>query len=167
MKPRRKRPEGAKRPGPPSKIDWSAARDEYVTGDHTYDSIAERFGVSPKTVEVHATDRRENAGRTWGEMRADFRDDVSEKFTERAASTLARKRQLLGDRATDVALSALSQLKSRVAAGMMADKDLIGAAKIATTIKVEIGTIDGSPLPIAARLDDLTLDELRRLAAGE
>lgn len=176
MPPRKKQPRARPDQAPAGQaprrppINWTEVRDEYVTGDDTFESIAERYGVSPKTVEQHADRKhRDNAGKTWGEMRSEFRDDVSEKFTDQAAKAYATKRRLIADKAADVALKALKKIDTIIDGGEVEPRDLINAAKLATAIKIEVtgdpnAPDGGAPIPITARLDNLSLEELRKLA---
>ncbi len=55
------------------KINWDAERDHYVTGNESLSDLAESLSVTKSAVEKHASDRGANGGRTWGEMRVDFR----------------------------------------------------------------------------------------------
>ena len=163
-----------KSPGLSSKVDWIAVRDEYVSGDETYEGIAARYKVSPKTVEDHARRKsRENAGKaqgkSWGELRADFKAKASAKFTERATDSLAEIRQRWLEKAAQVGMKALAKLDARLDGEAIKDADIIQAAKLLSVAKVELSGPDGSPMKIeggiSMELDKLTVDELRRLAA--
>jgi hypothetical protein len=107
-----------------AKIDWSAARDEYVTGDETAKQLAERVGVSQRAVEEHAGDRERNGGRTWAEWRAEFRDEVSGQSTElvkrirvQAAATAAMRHaellQVLANESVETVRGALAQCEAK------------------------------------------------------
>lgn len=142
-------------------------RDEYVTGEETLLQLAQRVGVRYKTLERHASNRRGNGGKTWGEMRSEFLDEVSRETQERSATSVSKKLAVVKEKSANVAALALAQLETRVSSGTMEDKDLIQAAKLATTIKIELGgDPNGVPVDIRNSLDELTVDELRKLAGG-
>lgn len=163
----------------PKGIDWDAERTAYVTGTETLDEVAARLGVNAKTVERMASSKHAlNAGETWGEKRAAYRATAAIKSEQRAgdavASTLARVRE----KASAVAEKALLELERRLdenitvtlgedgwEATPFETKDLIATAKLATSVKVELGgDPTGVPVELAGKLNDLTLKELRKLA---
>jgi hypothetical protein len=76
--------------------DWASVRSRYVVGDESLAAIALEIGVSKRAVQLHASDRRANAGQTWVEMRSAFRrgiaddaEQITVKLRTVAAATVA------------------------------------------------------------------------------
>jgi hypothetical protein len=84
--------------GASGRVNWHAAREEYVTGSETFAELAARLEVNLTTVEWHAS-ARVNDGQTWGEQRVRFRTDVSSAVQSRlltaevAAALVVREAQ--------------------------------------------------------------------------
>jgi hypothetical protein len=144
---------------------WAAMRDEYVTGNESYSELAARYGTTKSAVEKHALDREANGGRTWGEWRAEFLDGVNRETQDRVADTLATTLAQVREKTASVARKALEKLESRLDSGdPMEDKDIIAAARLATTVKVELSNDPEFPVSIKAKLDELPIEEIRKLA---
>ncbi len=63
------------------RIDWSKAREEYVTGTESFSDIGGRLGVLKSTVEKHASaEHGANNSCSWGKQRAEFRESVTRHF---------------------------------------------------------------------------------------
>ena len=142
-----------KDPGIPGKIDWTAVRDEYVTGDETFERIAARYSVSRKTVEDHARRKsRDNVGKaqgkSWGELRAEFRAGASVKRTEKAADSIAETHRRWIEKAAQVGLKALHKIDARLDSEGIKDADVIQAAKLLSVVKLEISGPDGAPIAL-------------------
>jgi hypothetical protein len=173
------------KPGGPRNIDWTAARTEYVTGKESYRQIGERLGVGKTAVEAHALDRSANDGQTWGELRAQHREQTAGKAVQRAGDAVADRLARVRSKAAEAAEKALDEVLKRIDAGgslrkvikdgvevpglevlePIADKDLIAAAKLAIAVKVQVaGDPDGTPLVISKRLDELSVEQLQKLA---
>jgi len=144
-------------------------RDEYVTGNESYAELAKRYGVRKQTVGIHAADRNANAGRTWDELRTEFHDEVSGKAQAKASEALSRTLARVREKAATVAEKALLRLEKKLTADeVIEDRDLVQIAKLATTVKIELGgDSEGTPVNIRQTLDELTVAELRKIAAGE
>lgn len=56
---------------PAKKADWEQVEREYVAGDATYAELAEKYGVSARTVETHDSDGN------WGDKRNAHREEVA------------------------------------------------------------------------------------------
>ena len=145
---------------------WAAMRDEYVTGNESYADLAKRYGVQKTAVERHALNREANEGHTWGELRERFLADVSDRSLDAAGEALSKTLSEVREKSAAVARDALTQLATRVNSGTMEDKDLIQAAKLATTIKIELSNDPDSPLDVRRALDALSKEDLEKLASG-
>jgi hypothetical protein len=145
--------------------DWTEIRDYYVTSDVSLAQLAEDRGIPLGTITKHAVNREQNGSKTWAELRVEFRDGVSDRALDFAGKTLADKRAKVADSAADVAQKALDQLLARLSGGeLMLDRDLINAAKLAATVKIELADEVGAPIDPFHRMAELTIEELRRLA---
>lgn len=58
------------------KIDWAAVAADYITGNMSYKALAEKLGVSAKSVERHAKDGK------WFEKRRKSREKMSASLTK-------------------------------------------------------------------------------------
>lgn len=67
-----------------SQIDWTKAKNIYVTSDKTIKEIADKFGVSERTVWRRYT--KEN----WKQLRADYVSRLTEKCHEKTAEKQAK-----------------------------------------------------------------------------
>jgi hypothetical protein len=170
--------------GGPRGIDWAAARTEYVTGKESFSSLGTRYGVTKKAVEKHASDRGANGGVTWGELRSQHRGKTAAKAEQRAGDVQVTRLASIRSKASEAAELALDEMLKRLREGgvtrsvafsegaveyldPIADKDLIAAAKLIVAVKVEMGgDPDGVPMQLETNLDNLSLDELRKLAGG-
>jgi hypothetical protein len=147
---------------------WVKARQEYVTGDESFAQIAARLGVTKSAVEKHASaTHRDNGGKTWEQARMEFLHRASAAAESRnsgnAAATLAAVRET----SADVALTALEKLQLRLDSNsdLIETKDLIGIAKLASTLRVELaGELNVKSQHVSDLLDTLTADELRAIA---
>lgn len=141
-------------------------RDEYVTGNESYGELAKRYGTTKKTVDFHASNRDANGGHTWAQLRAQFLEDVSEKAQKQTGDSLAQTLARVREKAATVAEKALLRLENKLTADTpIEDRDLVQIAKLATTVKVELGgDPHGQPVRVRATLDELTVEQLRRLA---
>lgn len=142
---------------------WASMRDEYVTGNESYAEIAARYGVGKTAVERHALNREANDGRTWAEMRETFHDEVNRRTADQTATSVALELAKVREKAARVARKALEKLDERLDT-TMEDKDLIAAAKLATTVKVELANDPEFPVTLKAKLDALTIDDLKKLS---
>lgn len=62
---------------------WTRAKSEYIAGDESLAQLATRLGVGETAVERHADRRhRLNAGRSWGELRTDYRSQLTSQQIE-------------------------------------------------------------------------------------
>jgi len=160
---------------------WAGMRDEYATGEESLAKLAQRFNVSYKLAERHSgRAARGNGGKSWGEWRAEFNDDVARKAIEISTETAARNLAKVRELSADVSRLALEALQKRLTAGVtikrndegqfetveIDDKNLIAAAKIAMTVKIEIGGDPNAPLvSIQKKLDELTPEQLAKIAS--
>lgn len=76
-------------------VDWEELKNFYVMSNKfpSYDEVAKKYGISKPLVMSFANNRDEviNQGKTWIELRAEFRDDKSSKSDSEEA--LERKAQ--------------------------------------------------------------------------
>lgn len=157
---------------------WGAMRDEYVTGNESYSALAKRYGVNLKTVEKHALNRDHptNEGLTWGERRVEFRKRTSEETETKVTAVASRTLAIVREKSVNVAMLALEELERRLtpptnvngepAPILLETSELIQAAKLATTVKVELSGDPDAPALIQAKLDELSIEQLRKLAEG-
>jgi hypothetical protein len=147
---------------------WSRAKSSYVAGEESYLQLAQRLGVCITAVEKRA-DRRHplNLGRSWNELRTDYRQQVCAAQTEASkrievqASMLVavQHAELLGRLASasrEVAVDAFRELKPR-------DRVMLALAVIAmerrvhgldrSPVQLEVAGKDGKPIE-----HDLTID---------
>jgi len=150
--------------------DWSALRDEYVIGTESVRELAERVGIPFRTIRAHAQRPGQGQGKTWADLRADHRAKTSAAVLERAGRTLAERRTRITVRALDVAERALDRIADRLGgAAKIPPGEIIAIARLGLTmtaaLKIDAGEKTGPARPLSVRLDEMTLDELRRLAA--
>lgn len=152
---------------------WGGMRDEYVTGDESLAKIAKRYGYPLKTVERRALDRHHpaNMGQTWGEQRTDFRMRVSDEVEQKTIAIASRTLAEVREKSLNVSKLALEELERRLTRKddeqpvLIETRDLVQAAKISATIKIELsGDPDGAPVKIERKLDELSIEDLRKLA---
>ena len=146
---------------------WFGMRDEYVTGNESYASIAARYGIPKGLVEQHSCDRSANNGRTWSEMRREFHDDILEESKASVIDAVSKTMARVKSKAAKVAELALDRLTQKLESEEpMEDKDIVAIAKLATAVKVELAGDPDQPVNIKANLDALTVEQLRKLASG-
>jgi transposase-like protein len=149
------------------RINWSAERDEYVTGTESYADVARRLGVSKQAVDKHACDKEANGGRTWSEWREEFRESLSGDKTEivkrikvEAAATVAMQHaELLANlagAAREIAVEALRECEP---------KDRVKMALAIIAMERRVHGLDRSPVQLEvtgkdgkAIEHDLTID---------
>lgn len=141
-----------------SRLNWTRIRDEYVIGDESFVQIALRYGTQPKLVENHALNRRQNDGRTWGELRKEFNAQISRVLSRDAAkllSEVAQQRLALTN-------EALRKLIVHIDRGTLDTPDLIAAAKLGIDPRLEISGVRAEPIKyhIDLGLDPETRAEL-------
>src|SRR5579872_4632257 len=103
-----------------ARSNWTRARDDYIVGNESFSQIALRLGVKKKAVEAHACNRRANDGRTWGELRTEYRRQVSRELLrkEAALATENAKLRLL------VTNKSLAELQRRIEGRAIKNADL-------------------------------------------
>jgi hypothetical protein len=146
---------------------WSKARSEYVTGNESYAQLAERLGVLKNTVLKHA-DRRhsDNDGMSWDDARRAYLRRVSSAAEFKSETAATRTLSAVRESSAAVASLALEEIERRLeSAGAIETKDLIGIAKLATSLRIELsGDPDGVPVRIERKLDELTVKQLKAIA---
>jgi hypothetical protein len=142
-------------------------RDEYITGNESYTEIGARYGVTKSAIEQHSGRNGVNKGKSWGELRQEFRDDLSRVSKERVIDAVSTTLVRVKAKAAAVAELALDRLSKKLSGKVeMEDKDLVAVAKLATAVKVELAGDPDQPISIKQNLDALTVEQLRKLASG-
>lgn len=163
------------------KIDWTAERDLYVTGDpgsESFSAVGRRLGVSKSAVEKHASDREANGGRTWGEWREEFRAatsgkrlEIVERIKVEAAATVAMQHaELLASLASvarEVAIEALRECdpKDRVKLALAViamERRVHGLDR--TPVQLEVTGKDGKAIEHDLTIEHGIDDDARALA---
>ena len=93
----------------PSKVDWTAIKNEYISTRTTYAKLAEKYGVSSRSVE------RMSSKENWKDQRAAYVKMVTEKFMKKSTDVCVKKLMKFGDNAAAKALE--------MAEKVMADED--------------------------------------------
>ena len=85
----------------PSKVDWTAIKNEYISTRTSCAKLAEKYGVSSRSVE------RMSSKENWKDQRAAYVGEVSAKFMKKASDTAVKKFLEYGD----VAITMLERAK--------------------------------------------------------
>jgi len=128
-----------------ARTNWTAVREEYVTGSESVAQIAARHSLSCRTVENRALERASDV-KTWGRQRRDFRESVARRYrlgvaqmvVEAAAGiedTQRRHVRELVDRTVPVAIAALRN-------GDVSGLEAVRAALAALQLRREIFGLD-------------------------
>jgi len=139
----------------PSRINWTELREQYVTGSETLQEIANRVGVSPRTVREHAAAR--NAGKTnpktWTQLRNEYRENVAmgaqatareialdqaARRSERAAAVQVEQEQRADLLADEVYAQALAALR----AGELKGADVVKLGLAVLTFQRRVRGLD-------------------------
>ncbi len=159
-------------PGQLGRAVWAAARSEYITGNESLSQLAKRLGVTKSAVEKHAgSRRRDNGGVGWDEARSQYLRETADAAESQSIRARSRTLAAVRESSANVASLALDEIARRLAEGPVAaieTRDLIGIAKLAGTLRMELaGDPTGPPVRIEHVLDQLTVEELRALAGRD
>ncbi len=178
----------------PSRINWTDVREQYVVGDSTAAEIAQRLGVSVRTVNEHAAARNSRNGnaKPWSVLRSEYRENVATgaqatarevaldqaaRRAERAAAVQIEQELRVDELADEVFAQALAALRAGELRG--ADIIKIGLAVLTfqrrvrgldevTPIKVELSEKEDrfSGQPLGGALDWELQQKAQRLLEG-
>lgn len=127
--------------------DWNKIRAEYIRGDTSYQKLAEKYGVTLRTVARHAKQEK------WGELRQEKDIKLSTKLADIAASKQSEAAKIIFDAAIDLARKVAKSIGQQE---VFLPGDAYGYANAMQKIKATIGIKDDIDLEEQqARIDKL------------
>ena len=113
--------------------DWNKIRAEYIRGDTSYQKLAEKYGVTMRTVARHAKQEK------WGELRQEKDKKLSTKLADVAASTQSEAAKIIFNAAIDLARKVAKSIEQQE---VFLPGDAYGYANAMQKIKQTIGIKD-------------------------